>query len=330
MAVISITISESELHKIAGVPASVTLTTNVPATIFFTLDGTDPTTSSSVVTGPIVLPTIGSVTLKAFATDGVNTSPIITQSYGTTTVGDRQPHDKISGITYLGQQGPLFGSLATDGLGIYDNIGGTTVDAPGVPGIPAGYDGTGTGTPSSQTDLPLADYDFIFSETNDIGERGKGIGTLPANATIVMPDPVEPLSVAKGSNNANSPFFNPRSLVIFQDSREEPYDPNVSQINHTFFSLENPERARNGALLFTSALDGNVPFGSALRSHFNPRENTITYYYRDQNTNRWIISKVPFSPKTPDMYNYSRIVFGRDKPTAKVFKWIPFQYRKLW
>lgn len=328
MSVISITITASTLELIAGVPKTVTITTNIPSTVFYTLDGTDPTTSSSVATGPISLPTLNSVVLKVFATDGTNTSAIITENYGTTLVGDRLPHDKITGIDFLGNQGPPFGSQVTQGTGRYQGTGGTTVDAPDVTGTPAGFDGTATGTPSSETDLPLADYDFIFSETNSLGERGRGIGTLPANATIIIP-PAKVSLKQTGSNNSNNPFFNPRSLVIFQDSREQPYDSNISQLNHTTFNLDDPEKARNGAYYFTSALEGNIAYGSALRSHYNAREQTVTYYYRDSATNRWIISKVPFSPKDPDLFNYSRMVFGRDSGVGKVFKWIPGMYRKL-
>ena len=48
-------------------------------------------------------------------------------------------------------------------------------------------------------------------------------------------------------------------------------------------------------------------------------------------TNRWIFSKVPFVPTNPNAGNYSGIVFpsSREKGARFVFKWIPFQYRRL-
>jgi len=332
MAVISITISEAPRQNVAGIPESITLTTNIPATIFFTLDGSDPTTSSAVVTGPIRLPeNTGTVVLKMFATDGVTTCPIVTESFGTSVVPNRQPHDKISGIPegHVKPDYP-FGSGSPGGVGIFGNTGGVTVDDPAIAGVLDGYDGTATGTHSNETDLPLASYDFIFSETNSQGERGEGIGTVPATATVVIPPPITPLSVGEGSSDANSPLFNPRSMVIFQDSGQDPYDPEESQLNRPNFNLEDVETARNGALLFTGALDGNITRGSALKQQFNPRDNTMTYYYRDADTNRWIISKVPYSPKPASVTNFSTIVFGRDRPTGKVFKWIPGIYRTLW
>lgn len=333
MAVISITITESVLNNVAGIPNTITLTTNVPATIFYTLDGTEPDNTSSVAVGPIKLPTdIGTVVFKAFATDGVTSSPVITESFGPVIVGNRNPHDKVYGLNDLTKGATFpFGSQDQGGPAKYGNIGGLTVDAPDIVGFPDGFDGSGTGTPSNETDKALDEYDFIFSETNSIGERGAGIGNLPnAQTTLVVPDPITPLSIAKGSSNTASPVFNPRSMVIFQDSREEPYDPDVPNIMRSNFNLEDVGTARYGALLHTSAFDGNIPMGSALKSHYNPRDNTQTYYYRDPNTNRWIVSKVPFSPIKPNLANFAQLVFGREQGAGRVFQWAPFRYRTLW
>ena len=59
---ISITILESELQVISGIPDWINIVTNVPVNIFYTLDGTDPTTGSKLFVAPIKLPTnIGNV-----------------------------------------------------------------------------------------------------------------------------------------------------------------------------------------------------------------------------------------------------------------------------
>ena len=62
-------------------------------------------------------------------------------------------------------------------------------------------------------------------------------------------------------SDANSPFFNPKALVIFQDHTKPPYDPNITQLMRPSFSLQNPETTRDGALLFTTAFDGNAASG---------------------------------------------------------------------
>jgi hypothetical protein len=331
MATISITISESTLYKVAGIPVSIVLTANIPSTIFFTLDGTDPDTSSPVAIGPIQMPMDeGTVILKAFATDGLNTSPIITNIYGTTTVGNRAPHATVFGLnqTSIGATYP-FGSQDPGDDRTYGNTGGTTVDSPLIPGIPDGYDGEGNGTHSNETDLPLTSYEFVFSEANRLGETGKGIGTLPADVTVVIPPPLVPGSVASGSPDVNSPFFNAKALVIFDDARDVPYDPTLPRTNRPNFSLEDVTRARYGAQLFTPALDGPPPRGTQLKPQYNPRDNTIKYYYFDSDTNRWIISIVPYSPRDPNMGDFSRIVFGRDRGVGAVYQWRLFGYRTL-
>ena len=95
MATINITITESPFQLVAGIPASIVITTNVPSTVFYSLDGKDPTIYSSVVVGPITLPTDRSfVTFKAFATNGVITSPIITQVYGSS-YGENDSEDHM-------------------------------------------------------------------------------------------------------------------------------------------------------------------------------------------------------------------------------------------
>lgn len=329
MAVLAITIEESDLQTLAGIPNYIVLTTNVPATVFFTLDGTDPTTSSEMAVGQIPLPTDNpSVILKMFATDGTTTCPIVTNVFSHNIVPNRNAHDKISGLTTSGPNGPdpfPFGINSPVQPVTYGNTGGITVDSPEIDGIPDGFDGTATGTSSNETDEPLAAYDFEYSETDSIGERGPGIGTLPAQVTVVIPPPSADYS------EANSAIFDPKALVIFQDGTKPPEDPDQSLLNRPFFNLENPEFARDGIMYNTTAFEGAIPNGSFLRPHFNPRDNTYTFYYRDSLTNRWIISKEPYKPKNPDAGALYKVVMPIRKKNGigKIFKWIPFRRRVL-
>src|ERR1700679_2344372 len=84
MTVISISIINSEEEILAGVPRSVTLSTNVPALIFYTLDGSIPTLFSDQYTGPIIFPTDElTIILNVLATNGTDSSPIVTEIYQT-------------------------------------------------------------------------------------------------------------------------------------------------------------------------------------------------------------------------------------------------------
>lgn len=327
---ITITIIESDIRIVAGIPKTITLETNIPSTIFYTLDGTTPTLSSDVAIGPIEMPgDEGTVVLNTFATDGTTTSTVITQSFGTTISYNRRPYSKIEPGFGLEKCPPFpFSSLLSKFQGTgsrYLGVAGITVDNPLLPEIPDGYDGTATGTPSNYTNQSIFSYDNIFSLTNAIGETGKGIGTLPAGVTAISDDYNSPIHYS----NTASALFNPQALVIYQDDRDEPYDPNIPMVNRPYFSLENTNTARDGMLKQTS--DVQPPTGSALRQFYNSRDNTIQFSYFDSRTNRWIISTVPYIPNSSSIGNYTGVIFpsSRENGGRFVFKWIPFQYRTL-
>jgi hypothetical protein len=333
MPVITVTITESDIQLLSGIPKFVTLATNIPSTIFYTLDGTDPTTASLVyLGGELTLPTNQTtVIFKVFATDGTDSSAIIERTYRPDITILRQSHDQVTGTNLVGNVSSdkfPYGDKAPSLPVQWGSFGPNSliVDKPGTPNMFDGYDGTATGTVSGGTDLTLEEYQILFSERNALGERGRGIGTLPAQNAVIDPAP-PPVS-----SNMNDKFFDPRAMVIFQDSREEPFDPELLQINRQFFSLEdsNSERIKDGILLSTTALEGLAPTGSFVRAHFNPRDNTTTYYYHDSQTLRWIISKEPTPVQNPRTGIFNIMFSSRRSPGDRhVFRWIPFKGSRI-
>lgn len=328
MSVISVTIAESSQQILSGIPKNVSLSVSIPSVIFYTLDGTDPNLTSTVYLEAISLPTNNSsVILKIFATNGTDSSAIITKNYAPSTLGSRKPHDTVIGLTPGIGTPDLFpyGDNAPLNPIRYGKSGGITVDAPDVVNIPDGYDGTGTRTYSNGTDQPLSSYEFVYSTANSKGEIGHGIGTLPANSIIRVPE----INNQPESSKTSDKFFNPKAMVIYQDSRDASYD-DVPQLNRGHFSLQNLERSRNGSLLMNTAFDSSSVTGTFLRQHFNPKDNTITYYYRDSDSGRWIISVEPFSPRSNNIGALYKIVFSsKSNGSGFVYKWIPFMSRKL-
>lgn len=329
MSVISIIITRSPIELIAGVPKSITVTTNIPSTIFYTIDGTDPTVDSDIIVGSLTLPTDQmSVVFKTFATNGVDTSAIITQIYQNNTISKlRQPRDKVIGLnsnSLFTKNNGVFGTNAPNPNVTFGNTGGITVDDPTIVGIPDGYDGTATGTPAAFTDLPLTDYKFRYSTTNKLGQTGRGIGTLPAQIKIFVPPPIP------NESNTNNKLFNPKALLIIQDGTEPPINPDIALINRPFFSLPNTN-ASDSVNFTTTGLEGSTSTGSFVKQYYNPRDQTITYYYFDSRSLRWIISKEPYIQKTPDLFNYSKMVFpSRGGVGAKfVYDWQVFRRRVL-
>ena len=325
MAVISLTIIDSPVQIVQGVPKNISVTTSLPSTVFFTLDGSIPTVNSEIVVGPIPLPTIyPTVIFKAFATDGTTTSAIITQTYQNLSFAKlRNSRDKVIGANNNTSNLGIFSSNSPNLNVSYDGAAGEIVDAPGIVGIPDGYDGTATGTAASQTDLPLTSYQFTYSLTDRIGQTGRGIGTLPATVKIIVPPQLSDISYT------SKKLFNPKALLIIQDGTKPPDDPNISLINRPLFSLKNPNTS-DGVDYTRSGLEGATATGSFVRQHYNPRDQTITYYYYDNAALRWIISKEPYVAKYDNLYNYSNMILPSRDPGAKfVYQWGLFRRRVL-
>lgn len=327
MVVISVSITESSEQVVAGIPKTVAISTNISATIFYTLDGTDPTLFSTIYTGPIFLPYDElQVTLKVLASNGVDSSSIITEVYETNMIQNaRLPHSATD--AQAGEPIPPlypFGTPPIQPQGQFLNPADAsiTVNNPALPVVPSGFDGEGN--PTGYTNLPYTseNYNIQYSTTDALGQTGLGVGNLPANVKVAE-RPADPETTEQFTTT-----FNPRAFVIFQDfSKENPEDP--PQINRQFFTLEDPERVRDGNQYFNSGLDSPPVSGSFLRSHYNPRDNTITYYYLDTWTNKWIISKTPYQPTGSFDGNLSTIAISKQPGAGFVFQWLPFTRRVL-
>lgn len=333
MVVISLTVTASTDQVMSGIPKTVSISTNVPATIFYTLDGSVPTLFSTMYTGPIFLPTNQlTIILNILATNGTDSSPIVTETYQTDMVDsgarfsrndtDAPPGFNLQELYPYGtndiQPEAIFGNPANVGI---------TVDNPALPATPTGFDGSGNPTGFTNNPFDLVNYNIKYSTQNAEGETGPGIGNLPA--TVTAPAQDLPPSVGPEQTNQFSNTFDPRAFVIFQDSTQEnPNDP--PQINRMHFSLENNERARDGNAYFNSGLDAPPVSGTFLRSHYNPRTNMITYYYLDTWTNKWIISTTPFTPNgSGGASNMAQMALSKQPGAGFVFEWLPFTRRVL-
>lgn len=299
MAVISVTITQSGTELISGIPRLISIETNIPATIFYTLDGKDPTYYSNIYTSTIAMPTnIDPLILKILATNGVDSSPIIEEIYSSNMLDNtRLPRaaTTASENSLIPNNYP-FGTPPIQPSGEYLNPGdaGQTVDDPSLPQISNGYNQDRQPDGYSNDPYNLEYYKILYTTTNANGEFGRGIGTLPANVIVQQP------SVPPQESKEYTNLFDPRALVIFQDvSKENPNDP--PQINRQFFSMQKITDL-DGSYFYNDGPDTASPTASFIKSHFNPRDNTITYYYRDSTSNRWLISKAPYNPKSGSGY----------------------------
>ncbi len=319
MAVITISITESPIQKVSGIPTYVMVDTNIPSVVYYTLDGSDPNEYSDIAVDRISLPQQNSVLLRLYASNGVDYSPILSFYYGPNWTYNRVPHAKVVGHWSTSQcsfGGPQYSTGVE-----YTQPAGDVVDAIDVPGIPYGFDGTGTGHYASETDKPYnsENYQIQYTTTNRLGLPGPGIGNLPAQVQIIVPVPLNT------SNNANSRLFNPKAMVIYQDGREQPEDESQVLINHAFFSTADFKKIRDGSSFYRRAGQSGGPTGSFVNAIYNPRENTYTFYYRDSETNQWIISKESLNTPTVNPEPMKQIAGYNNINKRRVFRWIPFK-----
>ncbi len=327
MAIISVSITQSSEQIVAGIPKTVSIDVNIPATIFYTLDGTEPTLFSTIYTGAIFIPYDKlTATLKVFASNGSDTSPVITETYITNILNNvRLPHSATD--AQAGENIPNlypFGTNPTQPQGTYLSPAdaGITVDNPDLPEISNGFDGSGNQTAFSNEPYNLENYNIIYSTTDAIGQMGRGIGNLPATVSA------EPEMAIPEFTEQFTKLFDPRAMVIYQDfEKEDPNDPPT--INRQFFTLENPERSRDGNAFFNTGLDAPPPSGAFVRQHYNPRSNTITYYYLDSIANRWIISTTPYRNTGSFDGNLGGMILAKTGAAGFVYPWRPYARRIL-
>jgi hypothetical protein len=297
MAVISITITASTEEIISGIPRFITLATNIPANIFYSLDGSTPTTSSTIYVGQFPLPTNQTtVVLQVYATNGTDSSPVVSQTYSMDIIGPdlRVPHSGTNAPANSVPQNNIFpfGTPPIQPNQIFTGQGsaGYTTDDPTLPETNTGYDGAGNETGFTNTPLigiPTQQQPQMYSESDGEGNQGYGIGTIPRHS-------VAPLNTVAPEQSAyNSVLFDPRAMVIVQDFTQ-PQDPGLpATINRMSFTTEDAAHTRQGNLFYNTALDAPPATGCFVRSMKNLSNNTITYYYFDNVGNsRWIISTI--------------------------------------
>lgn len=293
MAVISISAISQGTPLVAGVPQFVELDTNVPATVFYTLDGSAPTTGSSVYLSPIEMPTDGSVRLRAWAVNGTDAGYL--------------------DVTYANDWSALHRGYRIDGYGA-----GFVVDAYGV--YPVLVDGYG---PDAYGDviLPVRRSDYPYDELpirySVAGFDGEGYGTLPE----LGPQPPEVIKDSEeidgeySSPNNQNVYFNPKASVIFIDGRPGLEDQVVRIIN----------RPLDGTLNVLKYLQGKTMYepqpyisGGHVRTFYNYQTGVLCAYYFDHNECRWIKSVQNFDlDKVP-----KGLGLRANLQQPLVFKWI--------
>jgi hypothetical protein len=291
MAVIAITATGLGPQLISGIPQLVALSTNVPSTIFYTLDGSSPTVLSRVYVSAILMPTDMSVRLRAWAISGT----------------DRGSLD----ITFSTNSSALTYPRRIDGYGI-----GIAVDAYNVvPVLLDGYkpdENLVVDVPARYSDYELKDLEIQFSRT---GPDGEGRGTAIINGPVV--GGVPEIDPRPSSPNNQNVYFNPRSMYIVIDGRDGYEDQSVYIINRPYGNTMDMVKYLQGKSMYEPQ-----PYisGGHVKTFYSIRDGygIACAYYFDHNETRWIKSIQSFDPNTIPQGIGDRRQFG----PPLVFKWI--------
>lgn len=320
MTVITIQINESNQEILPGIPKFITLETNIPANIFYTLDGTIPTTYSNIYLDRIDLPP-ENVLLKFFASNGVDESPVLEQEYVLEKYIAGKMFANVTNAPLITDKDKYnlypFGSTIPNEAPIYDDIALVPVDDPSKPNISNGFDEDGN--PTNFTDQPLNSYPII--DPPGVDSKPSGIGVY-AKTTIQKSEPI-----FKFSSSKENKFLDGRALVLYQDANDPNIDPEVSNLNKQFFTSQNLAVSRDGAILNTLGFEGGPTSGSFLNSYCT-RTGKTKYYYYDNHTGRWIISEQNSTKAELEGKNLCQVVFGRGNGSQYVYRWYPFVGRR--
>ncbi|MCZ2224483.1 MAG: chitobiase/beta-hexosaminidase C-terminal domain-containing protein [Chitinophagales bacterium] len=323
---INVTITESSEQISSGIPKFVELSTDIISNIYYTLDGTDPTYMSMIYIDKIRMPASSpTITLKVFASNGLDSSNIVEKKYFPISADnvkypysltDSEPNKNTNTILYP------FGTNSNNPKAIYSNPSNSdrNISSLGSDGYSNGFDGSGN--PGNYTDKPFTteNYQIQYSTANAIGETGKGIGNLPAEVLVQLKtQPPE-------ESEAGDKLFDPRAMVVYVDTRNQD-DDDDPYITSQYLNLEPPE-VGDGAKLYAVGINSPNASATWIRSHHNKREGTLTNYYFDTKSNRWLIIKSQYNPKQT-FDNISGYVLGHGAGAKYVYSWYPWMRRVI-
>lgn len=286
MSVFIINLVPSKEEILAGVPRYLQIVSNIPATIYYTLDGTTPTLDSPIYTGTITMPVDDLVVVSAFGIDSLNNnSPVITQIFG-----------------------PFF-------YGINKGSEGIVVDGPIIPLSEKIIDGYNADSkPIRFLDIPRIELQLVHSHVGFDG-AGRGDATNILEPTEIQePGLIEDQDWVIFTTTEKAQFFNPYAKNIIIDGRK---DNEVFFLNRPFGTMRNDKKFDGGKNYRISGLDDNYISGGFTNHFYDKEKKILVSYYRDTNSLTMVKSIQP--------YVVNRVGVGPQRfyGMPLVFQWLP-------
>lgn len=258
--------------------------TDVPSTVYYTLDGSDPTEDSFIAIGKVFLPTLsGTLQIKAIAISGDNSSDIVTAQYENSSID-------LDGPRILGDEGVVVMRYGIDHI---DSLG-YTLD----------------GEEAQKTSLAVSDLDIQSSKTNSIGEAYEDGKTSRGFINFLLKNQdIRPEAVSTPNNNPN---FDPAAKVIVIDgSTDEARNNQVVKIVNRAYSTFGTTSD-----FYKERLGEKEPIvtGNFVRSFYNPKTNKYVSYYWESLESRWLRSEQTIEKKS--------LRIGSGAEGRFVYRWI--------
>lgn len=286
MAII-LTVVESTNQIISGIPEYIVVETNIPAIIFYTFDGEDPTIDSDFMSDDtLYLPTSqNTVSIKIMAISGSDYSDIFEHSWGTTIGFYTKRFEETDGINILPPGEEIVDSLSVDA------------------------DGSAT----RQTTIEFQDLDMVAS-SRDVYKKYDGGKTsldfINFKLELLFNEPEQPYQ-SKSSTTNNNLDFDPRAglLIIDGSTQEKLNSQSIKIINRPFNTMATRSGSYDEHLQSQPLLTGNF-----VRHFVNPKTGITVFYYFDSRECRWINSIQSITPK--------KLELGQQVGNQRVFAWV--------
>lgn len=285
MAVVTLTFSGSETEIVSGIPRFMTIESNVPATIFFTLDGSTPSLNSPMYIDTFEMPdNENSVSLSAFGVDSEGiVGPILTQTFAPDVT-------QITVTRGIGLEGFVVDRASDD----TDNV--------------IAYDADGNPVSYTDFDPKFLSLRLLRSE--------KGLYGLSDGVRVEVSVP-DPDSTITTSDDGFVPFstpevgelFNPEARFILIDNR---VDNDINIVMKPYGSLHNIYEEFGGKRLLNPADDAAYVSGGHVRRFYSAKNNVMVAYHFDHNESRWVktVTELPNNiPNTSPAPQLNPLVF---------------------
>jgi hypothetical protein len=281
---IVLTLEESTVEYISGFPEYVSFSTSNPATVYYTLDGTDPDESSLIAVGNVYLPTSGSTfTLKAVAISIDDSSAILEEEYKTDSTN-------LNGPRHLGDEGI---SILSYGAEVVDSL---SFDA--------------DGNEAQEVAVAFSDLEMKASRT-DSG------GVMLDDKKTSVPFVNFSESSTRGTDtiestpNDNAEFDPSARFIIIDGSTDAKFENQVVKIVNRPYSTFGPT-----SKFYEERLGQQEPIvtGNYVRSFYDPATGMYVSYYWENLESRWLTSI--------QKIEQTRLNIGSNMGVNFVYRWI--------